>query len=336
MARLKIFISSTYYDLKSIRADLDRQVRELGHEPVRFEVGNIPFGSEDSPESECYREISNCDVLVCIIGGVFGTVSSDGNYSITQKELKTAHDEGKQIYIFLDKPVSQEFHFYKANKSLPGVNFTSVSDKKIFEFLEEIYSLSKGNPIFPFETSHDIGVILREQLSGLFQRLIKQYSSIEQIKLSHELKESLSTVNKLVDVLLSNKNKDNNDIIKEILTLNHPAFKAIGEILGVSFKCFFSSKNELISLLDDFRFKMIEMDPWEGDGFLCFSKRTMKRVRIKNGALQEERSITTIKISERLFDNDGTLIPSTATKWTDEWISSSVNAEAKEEDDVPF
>lgn len=335
MARLKIFISSTYYDLKSIRADLDRQVRELGHDPVRFEVGHIPFGSDASPEIDCYREISNCDVLICIIGGVFGSASSDGSYSITQRELKTAHEEGKQIYIFVDKPVNQEFQFYKANKNIDGITFTSVNNKKIFEFLEEIYGLNKGNPIFPFETSHDIGSILREQLSGLFQRLIKQHSAVEQVKLSNELKDSLATVNKLIEVLLANKDAENKDIIKEILTANHPVFKAIGELLGVSFRCFFSSRQELTDALADFRFKIIDIDPWDADGFIHFSRRSVRKNRDIHGkANQTIIEVHKIRISEKLFDDDGALIPSTATKWTDEWITSSTETENDEE--IPF
>jgi Domain of unknown function (DUF4062) len=41
MAKPKIFISSTFYDLKQIRSDLDNFVENLGYEPIRNEEGDI-------------------------------------------------------------------------------------------------------------------------------------------------------------------------------------------------------------------------------------------------------------------------------------------------------
>ncbi len=42
MARPRIFISSTFYDLRQVRYDIERSIRELGYEPVRHETGAIP------------------------------------------------------------------------------------------------------------------------------------------------------------------------------------------------------------------------------------------------------------------------------------------------------
>ena len=43
MARPRVFISSTYYDLKYIRGGLEAFVRQTGYDPVLFEKGDIPF-----------------------------------------------------------------------------------------------------------------------------------------------------------------------------------------------------------------------------------------------------------------------------------------------------
>lgn len=43
MARPRIFISSTYYDLKYIRGGLEAFVRQMGYDPILFEKGDIPF-----------------------------------------------------------------------------------------------------------------------------------------------------------------------------------------------------------------------------------------------------------------------------------------------------
>lgn len=100
MAKPRVFISSTFYDLRQVRQDLDQFIMSLGYEPIRNEEGDIPYGKDAELEKYCYDEIKNCDILVSIIGGRLGSESVIGPYSISQIELKTALKENKQIYIF--------------------------------------------------------------------------------------------------------------------------------------------------------------------------------------------------------------------------------------------
>ncbi|WP_222102500.1 DUF4062 domain-containing protein [Gilliamella apicola] len=44
MAKPRIFISSTFYDLKHIRHDLHSFIESLGYEPIRNKEGNISYG----------------------------------------------------------------------------------------------------------------------------------------------------------------------------------------------------------------------------------------------------------------------------------------------------
>jgi hypothetical protein len=84
MAKPRVFISSTFYDLKQVREDLERFIREIGYEPVRNETGVIPYGKEVSPEKHAYREVELSDIIVSIIGGRFGSESTQNDrHSIT-------------------------------------------------------------------------------------------------------------------------------------------------------------------------------------------------------------------------------------------------------------
>ena len=47
MAKPRVFISSTFYDLRQIRIELDKFLESMGYEPVRNEEGDIPYGKED-------------------------------------------------------------------------------------------------------------------------------------------------------------------------------------------------------------------------------------------------------------------------------------------------
>lgn len=102
MARPRVFVSSTFYDLSQVRWELERFIKGLGYEAVLNERGTIPYGSREKLEAYCYKEVGICDMLISIIGGRFGTASAnDPESSISRAELTTAHDNGKQIYIYL-------------------------------------------------------------------------------------------------------------------------------------------------------------------------------------------------------------------------------------------
>ena len=248
MARPRVFISSTYFDLRVVRADLERFVKEIGYEPVLFERGHVPYGKDEALEEYCYREISGCDILVAIIGGKFGTPSRDEKHSITQKELKTAIERGKQIYVFIEKSVHVEYKTYLANKDVPGFRPSSVNDIKVFKFIEEVYGLPAGNPIEAFEISEDIVRYLREQWAGLFQRLLQESSRQKETNLLEGLQKTAATLNQLVTFLTQEKSKGS-EAIKDILLSSHPAFDAIKKAVGIQYRVVFHSLHELDALL---------------------------------------------------------------------------------------
>jgi hypothetical protein len=66
MAKPTVFISSTFFDLRTLRADLDRFIRQMGYEPIRNETGQIAYGTEAPLEDYCYKEVEICDIFVAI------------------------------------------------------------------------------------------------------------------------------------------------------------------------------------------------------------------------------------------------------------------------------
>ena len=135
MAKPRVFISSTFYDLKQVRADLGSFIRSLGYDVVRNEEGNIPYDANTNLEDACYKEINSIDILVAIIGGRFGTSSdNDKSYSISNTEIKTAIEHNKQVYIFIDRDVDSEYQTYLRNKDRE-IDYSFADDKRIFQFI---------------------------------------------------------------------------------------------------------------------------------------------------------------------------------------------------------
>ncbi|HPI60017.1 DUF4062 domain-containing protein [Zoogloea sp.] len=332
MAKPRVFISSTYYDLKSIRADLERFIRDQGYEPVMHERGHIPYGKEDKPEEYAYREIDYCDIIICIVGGKFGTASDNVPYSITQTELKTAFAKGKQVYVFIERTVREEHTFYRDNKAVSGVKYRAVDNVKVYEFLEEIFALPQGNPIFSFDTSQDITTLLQEQWAGLFQRLLSEQSQKPQAELIHELQRNIQTIGQLAQYLIEARAKGD-DAINEILFANHPIFEQIKKLLSVTYRIYFTNLEEFTIWLDSARsFTPVFEENWDDSEFMEF----VRFYTLKEKGRQEQRLL---KIKKDVFHEDGTLKPFTADRWDPSWVRLEKLLVAKTEpadDDIPF
>ncbi|MCG7530148.1 DUF4062 domain-containing protein [Psychrobium sp. MM17-31] len=197
MAKPRIFISSTYYDLKHIRNSIERFVSDLGYESVLFESGDIPFDHQDPLDESCYKEIETCHIFVLIIGGRYGSsVSNEENSlpedelekhyhhfnSITRKEYETAKKLDLPIYIFVDKGVSAEYQTYKENRENTSIKYAHVDSVNIFKLLDSIHLQRRNNLVREFEKFDDISSWLREQWSGLFAKYLSNRSSESNLK----------------------------------------------------------------------------------------------------------------------------------------------------------
>jgi len=220
MAKPRIFISSTFYDLRQVRTDLDTFIENLGYDPVRNEEGDIPYGKDEALEEYCYKEIKAVDILVSIVGGRFGSESKRNNSSISQLELKTALKENKQVYIFIEKNVLSEYETYLINKDNTAMKYRYVDDTRIYQFIEEIKNLNANNNIKGFESASDISKYLKEQFAGLFQRFLEEQTRIKEVSLIRNLEKTAQTLNKLVN-FLSDENKGQTEEINKILMINH-------------------------------------------------------------------------------------------------------------------
>jgi hypothetical protein len=321
MARPRVFISSTYFDLRVVRADLEHFIKEIGYEPILFEKGHVPYTKDDALEDPCYREINNCDIVVAIIGGKYGTQSKDQKHSITQRELKTAVELGKQIYVFVEKAVHNEYRTYQANKEVQGFKPVSVDDPKVFALLEEVYALPVGNPISPFELSEDIVHFLREQWSGLFQRFLQEAARQKEVNLIVDLQTTATTLKQLVTYLSETRSKGD-EAIKDILLSSHPAFAAIKKITKIPYRVVFHTQKELESLLSTRSF--VQDSKPEDPASFEWDNKSMK---------------VGIRILKKIFEQDGRLKIYTPEGWNNDWITQytyNPNPAPADDDEIPF
>ena len=189
MAKPRVFVSSTFYDLRQVREDLESFISGLGYEAVLHEAGDVAYGKDSPPEGYVHREIEMCDILICVIGGRYGTESQEQpGSSITQLELSTAIRNQVQVFIFIEQAVYSEYSTYSINKETTDIKYRFVDDRRVYEFIELVYRLPRNNPIAPFQTASDIVEFLKSQWEGLFQRFLQDQKRLEEIKALDEMK----------------------------------------------------------------------------------------------------------------------------------------------------
>lgn len=235
MAKPRIFLSSTYFDLKHVRRHVEAFIKQMGYESVLFESGDIPFHHDQPLDESCYAEIETCHILILIIGGRYGSAASTENTpqeleqkekeiqfynSITKKEYQKARDKNIPIFVFVEKGVYSEYDTFKKNRNNATITFAHVDSINIFKLLDDIIAQRTNNFVKGFENFDDITTWLKEQWAGLFADFLSRRSTDVKIKNLQEQIEELKEISGALKVyneaiLVSTKVKDGTKIIKQ-------------------------------------------------------------------------------------------------------------------------
>jgi len=94
----RIYVSSTFSDLKEYRERVQQVLRSLGHEDISME--NY-VASEDRPLDKCRSDVANSDLYLGIVAWRYGYIPVGFSQSITELEYLQAIASGKDCLIFL-------------------------------------------------------------------------------------------------------------------------------------------------------------------------------------------------------------------------------------------
>jgi len=97
----KVFLSSTFIDMEDYRTAAFEAIEQHGHQCTRMET--FPAASREIPEF-CREKVSECDVFVLILGGLYGTPIPSRNISYTEDEFDAAEELKKDHLVFVPTP----------------------------------------------------------------------------------------------------------------------------------------------------------------------------------------------------------------------------------------
>lgn len=214
----RIFVSSTFYDLKYVREDISAFIRKYDFEPIMFEDGDIGYTPGHPLDTSCYETMRSADMVVLIVGGNYGSPAEGEKkdefkeyMSVTRNEFKRAIDEGVPVYAFIDSKVYVEYGIYEENvedieKGKIKISFRNTKDINVFRFIKEIKKI--GNiPMTEFSKIIQIKDFLSKQWSDMFKKYL---SYLRNDKKDKEIKDSVDNMNLLVqkmDLMLDSMGK---------------------------------------------------------------------------------------------------------------------------------
>lgn len=169
----RIFVSSTYYDLKHVREIIRKFIEDLGYEPVLSEFSDIFYQPGDTVQNSCLGEISSCDIFVLIVGKRYGSCFPGDSLSITHREYIEAQNQSIPIYSFVDLDVLHDYEFHKKNTDLDKCGYRVVEDNNVFGLIEDIQKASTDNALISFTSIADILNHLKKQWASLFKSFLQ-------------------------------------------------------------------------------------------------------------------------------------------------------------------
>ncbi|CAM4339326.1 DUF4062 domain-containing protein [Cytophagaceae bacterium 50C-KIRBA] len=204
MAKPRVFVSSTYYDLKYIRENLKYFIKTIGYEPVLSEDGDVFYNPKNHTHDSCLTEVPACQIFILIIGGRFGGQYINGKKSITNMEYEIAIKEKVPVFALVEIAILGEHKVYsdnvKNNKKVKAeeICYPSVDNVKIFEFIDEVRKHTVNNAIVPFRDFTDIETYLKKQWAGMMFSFLND--KIQENRVANTLEE-ISKVNQKIEVL---------------------------------------------------------------------------------------------------------------------------------------
>jgi hypothetical protein len=94
----KVFVSSTFNDLREYRVAAFDVLRRLGHELIAMET--LEAVAEDAA-SVAFKQIDAADLFIVIVGRKYGQTREDTGVSMVETEFEHAANASKPILVFL-------------------------------------------------------------------------------------------------------------------------------------------------------------------------------------------------------------------------------------------
>lgn len=151
---MKIFLSSTCYDLADARSVLERFFASRGHVMLLSDRPSFPVAPNLHRHDMCVSAVGDAELFLLIVDRRRGApYHSDQSISVTQAEFRAAKANNIPTLAYVRRAVFDERATWKKN---PGLTPAHAEEVGVFEFISEIQSHPSGIWICAFDSVTNI------------------------------------------------------------------------------------------------------------------------------------------------------------------------------------
>ena len=175
---LQVFVSSTCYELRDLRAAVRAWLQQLGMAPLMSDGTGFPQIDGMPPYATCLRVLEECPLVIVIIDRRYGTTFQDwGPYpqfegcAPTHAELRHALDLGKRVLVYVHDDVWNFYEVWRKNRKA----FETAAPQGLEEStLQIVYELKQRNPVPWIAHFSDVSELL-QSLNAEFVNQLYDY-----------------------------------------------------------------------------------------------------------------------------------------------------------------
>jgi len=196
---MKIFISSTVYDLLDARLEVFHFLQDFGYNVIQSDINdsNFELSHKKSSIEICLENVRNSDYFVLILDRRYGPTLENVGYekiSATHLEYREAMLHKIPILVFIRDRTYGEYTVYKKNPTFFEGTWVSKKDTAIFGLIEEHSKLQekdKNNWFSLFNSAIDLKQTIHRKLripflrESLAQRIAE--GSVPLLSIEHEI-----------------------------------------------------------------------------------------------------------------------------------------------------
>ena len=175
---MKVFVSSTVFDLLDVRAELENMLKDLGASPVLSDSSTSDFlacPNRNSIET-CLINVRQSDALIVVLSQRYGTSLKTAGYpdiSATHLEYREAIKNKVPIHFFVRDRLESDYRIWKKNRrQRKGIKLSWIADSgnhRLFDFIHEHQKLAqpkqRTNWYTTFRNSVELKQLVRRDLA---------------------------------------------------------------------------------------------------------------------------------------------------------------------------
>jgi len=180
---LQVFVSSTCYELRDLRAAIVDWLTDRGVVPMMSDEIGFPHYDRMPPYASCLRVLEQCPLVIVVIDRQYGNSFSDwGPYpqyagcAPTHAELRHALNSGKRVLIFVQDDI---WKFYEVWRKTPAA-FTTGAPRGLDEATLQMIHELKHRDIVPWMASFtNVADVLKSLQGEFINQLYTQFRDLE-------------------------------------------------------------------------------------------------------------------------------------------------------------